>query len=137
VKVELFGDMEGTFDSRKLERAFFNLLLNACEARGDGNGKVAVEVTAQEEEFDIRIKDNGKGIPESIQANVFDPFVSSGKPNGTGLGLAIVNKIVRDHEGSVWVEETSPDGTVIHVMLPRIVPSFEAAGVSRVQSKNS
>jgi signal transduction histidine kinase len=133
VEVEFFGDMEGTFDSRKLERAFFNLLLNACEALGDGDGKISVEVTAQEEEFDIRIKDNGKGIPEAIQGNVFDPFVSSGKPNGTGLGLAIVNKIIRDHEGSVWVEETSPGGTVIHVMLPRIVASLEAAGVSRVQ----
>jgi signal transduction histidine kinase len=125
--------MEGTFDSRKLERAFFNLLLNACESRGDGDGKVFVEVTAQEEEFDIRIKDNGKGIPEAIQGHVFDPFVSSGKPNGTGLGLAIVNKIVRDHEGSVTVEETSPDGTIIHVTLPRIVHSLEAAEVGRAK----
>jgi signal transduction histidine kinase len=131
VNVNFVGDMEGTFDSRKLERAFFNLLLNACESRGDGDGKVAVEVIAEEEEFDIRIKDNGKGIPEAIQENVFDPFVSSGKPNGTGLGLAIVNKIVRDHEGTVRVEETSPEGTVIHIMLPRIVHSFEAAGVSQ------
>jgi nitrogen-specific signal transduction histidine kinase len=52
---------------------------------------------------------------------MFDPFVSSGKPNGTGLGLAIVSKIVGDHGGSVSVERTSESGTVMLVKLPRMV----------------
>lgn len=125
VTVDLQGDMEGTFDSRKLERAFFNLLLNACESRTDGLGKVTVEVNSLPGEFDVRIRDNGKGIPETIQKNVFDPFVSSGKPNGTGLGLAIVSKIVRDHDGTVQVEETSSSGTVLHLTLPRVVQAHE------------
>ncbi len=51
--------------------------------------------------------DEGSGVPEAIRATVFDPFVSSGKPNGTGLGLAIVSKIVQDHGGSVSIERTS------------------------------
>jgi nitrogen-specific signal transduction histidine kinase len=48
----------------------------------------------------------------SIRSTLFDPFISSGKPNGTGLGLAIVNKIIRDHGRSVSVEQTSETGTV-------------------------
>ena len=127
VNFEFAGDMEGIFDSRKLERAFFNLLLNACESRGDGEGKIAVQVSSRNNEFDIRVRDNGNGIPEPIRKNIFDPFVSSGKPNGTGLGLAIVNKIVHDHDGVVQVEETSARGTVIHVTLPRVVQSKEDA----------
>ena len=127
VTVDLHGDMEGIFDSRKLERAFFNLLLNACESRSDGHGKISVQIDSRPNEFDIRIRDNGKGIPETIQKNVFDPFVSSGKPNGTGLGLAIVSKIVRDHDGTVQVEETSSAGTVVHLTLPRIVQVHETS----------
>ncbi len=58
-------------------------------------------------------------FPTIIRDTVFDPFVSSGKPNGTGLGLAIVSKIVQDHGGSVSIERTSESGTVILVKLPR------------------
>jgi nitrogen-specific signal transduction histidine kinase len=63
--------------------------------------------------------DEGCGVPDVIRETVFDPFVSSGKPNGTGLGLAIVSKIVQDHGGSVSIEETSDTGTVVLVKLPR------------------
>lgn len=115
------GDMEGSFDSRKLERAFFNLLLNACESRNDGQGTIAIEVRADDGTFDIHVRDNGTGIPGAIRDNLFDPFVSAGKPNGTGLGLAIVNKIIRDHNGTVEVEETSPQGTIMHMIIPRAI----------------
>lgn len=127
VSVNSSGEMEGSFDSRKLERVFFNLLLNACEARSDGEGRITVEIASNQDAFDIRVRDNGTGIPQSIRKDVFDPFVSSGKPNGTGLGLAIVNKIVRDHGGAVEVEESSTQGTVIHLKLPRSIHAPEIA----------
>jgi signal transduction histidine kinase len=114
-----YDDMEGVFDPRKLERAFFNLILNACEATPDGESHVIIDVQANKDSFDIRIADQGAGIPENIRGNLFDPFVSSGKPNGTGLGLAIVSKIVNDHGGSVILERTSKTGTVMLVRLPR------------------
>jgi signal transduction histidine kinase len=113
------GDMEGVFDSRKIERAFFNLVLNACEATVQGQGQIEVDMRSDSEQFVIRVADNGAGIPDSIRATLFDPFISSGKPSGTGLGLAIVNKIVHDHDGSVVVEKTSDSGTVILVKFPR------------------
>jgi len=110
---------EGIFDPKKLERAFFNLVLNACEATPDGEGKVTIDIQSRRDTFEVRVIDQGCGIPHAIRATVFDPFVSSGKPNGTGLGLAIVSKIVQDHGGSISLESSSEEGTVMLVRLPR------------------
>jgi signal transduction histidine kinase len=112
-------EVEGVFDPKKLERAFFNLVLNACEATPNGEGRVLVDIQTQGDSFEVRVTDQGPGIPSSIRDTVFDPFVSSGKSNGTGLGLAIVSKIVHDHGGSVSLERTSEEGTVMLVTLPR------------------
>jgi signal transduction histidine kinase len=111
-------DLEGMFDPRKLERVFFNLILNACEAAPAGNGSVTIHARKTDNGIEMRVQDNGSGIPASIQNNLFDPFVSFGKPNGTGLGLAIVSKIVQDHSGTVSIEHTSELGTTILVRLP-------------------
>jgi signal transduction histidine kinase len=113
------GEMDGVFDQTKIERAFFNLLLNACQATSHGIGKIRVEIMSSPDSFDIRVIDNGPGIPVAIRNTLFDPFVSSGKPNGTGLGLAIVSKILHDHDGFVTVESTSEGGTVFLIRLPR------------------
>lgn len=119
ITLEANGEVEGMFDAKKLERAFFNLVLNACEATPNRESPVHVKVRASKDSLEVRVEDEGPGIPESIRARVFDPFVSSGKPNGTGLGLAIVSKIVSDHGGSVVLERTSESGTVMLVRLPR------------------
>jgi len=119
VKVTTSGPTNGVFDAKKMERAFFNLVLNACEAAPDGTGAITVDIRSSDDSFDVRIADNGPGIPAAIRESLFDPFVSSGKLNGTGLGLAIVSKIIHDHHGSVTVEETSDTGTVFSIKLPR------------------
>ena len=113
------GEMEGVFDPRKIERALFNLILNACEATAQWQGNISIELFSAGDTFEVRVIDNGPGIPAGIREVLFDPFVSSGKPNGTGLGLAIVNKIINDHGGSVTVERTSEVGTVFLIRLPR------------------
>jgi signal transduction histidine kinase len=112
------GNLEGNFDARKLERVFFNLILNACEVMDGAEGQIVVEAKNTGANFEIRVQDKGTGIPVSIRSALFNPFVSYGKPNGTGLGLAIVSKIVQDHAGSVSVERTSELGTTILVRLP-------------------
>ena len=119
ISVRTDGDMTGVFDPKKIERAFFNLALNACEATAREQGRIKIDILSSENSFEIRIADNGQGIPASIQRTLFDPFVSAGKSNGTGLGLAIASKIIHDHGGSVIVESTSASGTVFLVNLPR------------------
>ena len=119
ISIRTAGDMAGVFDPKKMERAFLNLALNACEAVDRHGGKIAFDITSTPDSFEIRVMDNGRGIPAAIRNNLFDPFVSAGKSNGTGLGLAIVSKIVHDHGGTVVVESTSEAGTVFLVRLPR------------------
>jgi signal transduction histidine kinase/type II secretory pathway pseudopilin PulG len=133
ISVDAAGEMEGVFDPKKVERALFNLLLNACEATAAGKGRIEVRIASSAERFEIRVADNGSGVPGSIRDTLFDPFVSSEKPNGTGLGLAIVNKIIRDHNGAVSLETTSDFGTVFLVRLPRL-PRAVAADSAPVPS---
>jgi len=116
------GNVEGWFDHRKLERAFFNLLLNACESVDPNTGHVEVVITESQAAIEIRITDNGRGIPGAIRTTLFEPFISQGKENGTGLGLTVVQKIVQDHDGEIVVERTSQQGTVFRITLPRPAP---------------
>jgi signal transduction histidine kinase len=119
ISIRTSGAMDGLFDPKKIERVFFNLLLNACEATAQGQGQIQIEAASSVDTFEIRVTDNGMGIPSPIRATLFDPFVSSGKANGTGLGLAIVSKILHDHGGTVRIEKTSDAGTVFLIKLPR------------------
>ena len=112
------GNSVGWFDSRKLERVLYNLLLNACEAVPPHTGRIEVSLREVANAVEIRVSDNGRGIPESIRTQLFEPFVSYGKENGTGLGLTVVQKIIQDHGGDVNVEKTSESGTVFRVVLP-------------------
>ncbi len=116
ITVSAQGNCAGYFDQRKLERVFFNLLLNACEAVA-GIGEVHVDLREGNGGTEIRVSDNGRGIPESVRQNLFEPFVSYGKENGTGLGLTVVQKIVQHHGGDVSVERTSPAGTVFRLFI--------------------
>jgi len=111
---------EGWFDAGRLERVFQNLLFNACEAVSPDGGRIEITTCQNAMSLEIRVADNGAGIPEEIRASVFQPFVTSGKDNGIGLGLAVVQKIVQEHDGQVSVERTGTDGTVIRITLPAV-----------------
>ena len=121
------GGGEGWFDPGKLERVFHNLLLNACQAAPPDSGKIEVQARRTPQGLEIRVADNGPGVPQSVRENLFQPFVSYGKENGTGLGLTAVEKIVQDHGGQVSVERTGPEGTVFKLILPLTVPSDKVA----------
>jgi signal transduction histidine kinase len=109
--------VSGWFDQRKLERALYNLLLNACEAAPPLGGKVEVTAGELSGAITIAVSDNGPGIAESIRSKLFHPFVSYGKENGTGLGLAVVLKIVQDHGGEIFVERAVEGKTVFRMVL--------------------
>ena len=112
------GKVTGWFDARKMERVFYNLLLNAFESLPPDSGVIQVKLGQTGEQAEVRILDNGRGIAESVRQTLFEPFVSTGKENGTGLGLTVVQKIVQDHGGDVIVESTSPAGTTFKITLP-------------------
>jgi signal transduction histidine kinase len=118
ITVSREGNSSGWFDPRKLERALYNLLLNSCEAVVPEGGRIHVGLNEVQGGVEIRVSDNGRGIPEMIRGQLFEPFISHGKENGTGLGLTVVQKIVQDHGGDVIMEKTSAEGTVFRLLLP-------------------
>jgi signal transduction histidine kinase len=134
ISIRQEGNTNGWFDTKKLERALYNLLLNASEAINGEDGRISVELQEVSGGLQLRIADNGRGIPESIRGKLFDPFVSYGKENGTGLGLTVVQKIVQDHGGDILVERTSQAGTVFRLTLPLVSSSsLDGTGEGRVE----
>lgn len=119
IGIESSGIHSAQFDPRKMERVFYNLLLNACQAVNSRAGHVSVTVNSREESLQIRIIDNGPGVEPSIRNRLFQPFVSHGKENGTGMGLTIAQKIVQDHDGSLQLEHSEPGRTIMQIVLPR------------------
>ncbi len=101
-------------DSKKIERAIYNLLLNACQsaARSTPHPLVSISLLEDEAFVRLRIQDNGPGVAESIRLTLFEPFVSEGKQNGTGLGLTLAHRIAQEHSGSVTLEESGPGGAI-------------------------
>ena len=118
VSIAAGGVHDAMCDSKKMERAFYNLLLNSCQSVQSQGGHVTVAVENAHGHLEIRVIDDGPGLDESIRDRVFHPFVSHGKENGTGLGLTIAHKIVQDHFGELQVEESRPGRTVMRIALP-------------------
>jgi C4-dicarboxylate-specific signal transduction histidine kinase len=106
----------------RLGQVFLNVIVNALEAvshRDDG----VVRVTLRERDawLEVRVIDNGIGVPEDCRARVFDPFFTT-KPSGTGLGLSISHAIVTAHGGQIAIETTThPAGssTALTILLPK------------------
>jgi signal transduction histidine kinase len=107
-------------DSQQLKQVFINILMNAYEAM-HGLGKISIKtkrVSYNNQPFvSISITDTGGGINPEVIDNVFNPFFTT-KERGTGLGLAISNKIVRNHNGYIDVENTIGKGVTFIVYLP-------------------
>jgi signal transduction histidine kinase len=120
VSIESPGLHSAQFDPRKMERVFYNLLLNGCQAAQMCGGHVAVQVAEVNGNLEIRTTDDGPGVEPSLHDKLFQPFVSHGKENGTGLGLTIAQKIVQDHEGTLQMESSVPGRTVMQIVLPRV-----------------
>ena len=120
IRIEMRSNetVEGAYDIRKLERVFHNLLLNACEAVSPSTGQISVELFENKSEIEIRVRDNGRGIPAYLQQRIFEPFFTQGKANGTGLGLTVAQKILEDHGGELLLENSSSKGTTFLVVLP-------------------
>jgi signal transduction histidine kinase len=131
VKIALNGmsSLEAWVDSKKLGRAVYNLLLNACQAAKRGIGPPQVTLTLYEDDktIGIRIADNGPGIPAPIRQKIFLPFVSEGRESGIGLGLTLAQQIAQEHGGGITLSQTSKGETVFTINLPKA--SLQALGV--------
>jgi signal transduction histidine kinase len=108
-------------DSKQMERAIYNLLLNACQAaRGSSEEpKVTAVIATSEQSLTVTITDDGPGVSDTIRDNLFEPFVSAGKQNGTGLGLTLAQCVAEEHGGSVQLVSSRPGETVFVLTIAR------------------
>jgi signal transduction histidine kinase len=131
-------------DKQRLQQVFLNLIKNAIDAVGE-QGEVRVEARpfragdappediplskrcgVAGEGIEIRVRDNGPGIPENVLPRIFDPFFTTKDVGrGMGLGLFIVYEIIEEHDGCINAANAEDGGTLIRFWLPQTQPATE------------
>lgn len=108
-------------DGKQVERAIYNLLLNACQAArtSEGEARVQVRLDVRNGTIFIEVEDNGPGVPESIRNSLFEPFVSEGKQKGSGLGLTLAHCVAAEHGGEVLMVTSAPGETIFRMTIAR------------------
>jgi signal transduction histidine kinase len=115
--VEL-GDV--VLDAKAIYRALLNLVTNAIEASSEGEGRVEIgtRLLAGGKEFQIVVRDNGRGIADEDLRKLGRAFFSTKGAEGTGLGLPVVYKVVSEHGGNLEVTSKLGEGTTVTLTLP-------------------
>jgi signal transduction histidine kinase len=109
------GDAEVCADRDMVRQVLVNLCTNSHRAT-EGSGSVTFAVARRGTETALDVRDTGGGIPPSLRARVFDPYVTTRKMGeGMGLGLSISRKIMLDHGGDLQLLDTSPGGTTFRL----------------------
>jgi signal transduction histidine kinase len=97
-----------------------NLLSNAVKFTEEGS--ITLSAKKKGEESIFAVMDTGPGIPQEMQARIFEPFVQATDDvkhtQGTGLGLPISRSLVEAHGGELWVESNLGEGTTFFFTLP-------------------
>lgn len=118
----------------RLEQVFLNLVQNAVQAMGRvvmPRLTITSRITdclnlttmLKEPYVQVRVADNGEGIPEDLQKKIFDPFFTTREVGtGMGLGLSIVDRIVRGFSGYIEVESVPGQGACFSVYIPQCLP---------------
>lgn len=105
-------------DKDHLLRAFNNLVKNACQAIGEQpDGIIEISAAQVGHYWEIKIQDNGSGIPAEVRENIFKPNFTT-KTTGSGLGLAMCKNIIEQLGGRIYFETTDNEGTTFFVELP-------------------
>ena len=106
----------------RIEQVLVNLLINAGQAADKEQSwvRLTARLAGERERWvELRVEDNGAGIPEDKLEQIFEPFFTSkGREQGTGLGLSISQRIVEEHGGRLQVESKLGQGTCFTVLLP-------------------
>ncbi|MEN8662291.1 MAG: GAF domain-containing protein [Lentimonas sp.] len=102
----------------QIQQVMLNLILNATQVMPDG-GKIRIHTARQERRIEFTISDTGPGIPEDIQGDIFESFLTN-RPDGTGLGLSISKRILRSHRGDILLVESTSKGSAFTFWLPTL-----------------
>ncbi len=105
-------------DMNKIIRVLQNLVNNAVDAFAGKGGAISILCQDKGDTVIISVADNGPGIPQAMQAIMFEPFATLGKKKGIGLGMAIAKSIAVAHGGDLAFESKPGQGTTFFIELP-------------------
>lgn len=116
-------------DAQQIERAIYNILLNACQSRSPSPAVIHVSATleAQGDQIVLEVTDDGAGVPDDIRSSLFQPFVSQGKQKGSGLGLTLAHCIAAEHGGYLVLVSSRPGETIFRMCVARGLGPEESA----------
>ena len=116
-------DITAALDTKQMERAVYNLLLNGCQSAKHGSQRreVSISISGDDSMASITVRDSGPGVAEGIRDSLFDPFVTSGKQKGTGLGLTLAYTVAREHDGHVQLVSSRPGETIFRLTVSRAI----------------
>lgn len=118
--------LEWETDPHLLHQALLNLVRNAVESIGDGDGEVRLELRGSEANgVTLSVTDNGAGIPDDVRSRLFEPFFTT-KASGTGLGLSITRRLVASMGGELTLKPAAGRGIEAVLQFSRV--SFRKAG---------
>ncbi len=122
---------EADLDAEYLRQVLHNLVRNAREAMTAGakgaTGSITMVVRRRSREIEIRVEDDGPGIPEAIRERIFDLYFTT-RPSGTGLGLALAAQAVASMGGTLRLDEGRVRGAAFVLSFPRRVVPRGATG---------
>ncbi len=123
IEVKLHFPTEEVFilgNAIQLEQVFINLLTNARDALTNELQKViTITCAVLDQIVEISVKDTGPGIPPGFEQRIFDPFFTTKDVGtGTGLGLSITYGIIKEHQGTILVENHPGEGALFLIQLP-------------------
>jgi signal transduction histidine kinase len=108
-----------TYDAQQIEQVLINLVTNAIQAMPQGGG-LYITLDPSDVKVEIRVRDEGIGIPEEYLGKIFDPFFTTkAEGEGTGLGLSVSYGIVSQHGGRIDVDSEVGHGTTFRIVLPK------------------
>jgi signal transduction histidine kinase len=107
-------------NANQIQQVLINLMINAQQAMDGRSGEVNVATVAGGNgHIQIKVRDNGPGMPEDVRAKIFEPFFTT-KPvgKGTGLGLSVSYGIIKEHKGEIEVDSAPGEGTTFVMTFP-------------------
>jgi signal transduction histidine kinase len=103
----------------EIQQMFINLITNAFQAMNRREGRLILSTRSSKNSIEVKVSDNGKGIPQKYLKKIFDPFFTTKNPfEGMGLGLNIVHRIVTKYKGTIDVESKEGVGTTFTIKFP-------------------